>query len=179
MILGLDISTSITGATILDMDGNIVSCESWDMRNKKRFKDLFDKAEAARLWLLGIALKHKIQEIYIEEPFKFFNSGGSSAKTMSILQSFNGMVSWTAFRMLGKKPNYISASEARKTCGITVPRGAKAKEVVLGFVLDKNPSFEVEYTKFGNPKPGVTDRADSWVIAKAGLIRCQEKNLKS
>jgi len=89
------------------------------------------------------------------------------------------MVSWTAFRMLGKKPNYISASEARKTCGITVPRGTKAKEVVLDFVLDKNPSFEVEYTKFGNPKPGVTDRADSWVIAKAGLIKWQEKNLKS
>ena len=43
MILGLDISTSITGATILDDDGNIVLCEAWDMRDKKHFKDLFDK----------------------------------------------------------------------------------------------------------------------------------------
>ena len=39
MILGLDISTSITGATILDDDGNIVKNVSWDMRNKNNFKD--------------------------------------------------------------------------------------------------------------------------------------------
>ena len=179
MILGLDISTSITGATILDMDGNIVMCESWDMRNKKLFHDLFDKGEAIRLWLLGIALKHRVKEIYIEEPFKYFNSGGSSAKTMSILQNFNGMVSWISFRMLGKKPNYISANEARKVCGISVPRGQKAKEVVLNFVLDNCNDFKIEYTKFGNPKPGESDRADSWVIAKAGLIKCREKSLKS
>ncbi len=179
MILGLDISTSITGATILDKEGNIVSCESWDMRNKKFFKDIYDKGEAIRLWLLGIALKHKIEEIYIEEPFKFFNSGGSSAKTMAILQSFNGMVSWASFRMLGKKPIHISANEARKICGIKIPKGRKAKEVVIEFVLDNVEDFGVEYTKFGNPKPGETDRADSWVVAKAGLIKWREKNLTS
>ena len=181
MILGLDISTSITGATILDKDGNIVFCEAWDMRNKKYFRDLFDKGEAIRLWLLGIALnpKYKIEEIYIEEPFKFFNSGGSSAKTMSILQNFNGMVSWISFKMLGKKPNYIGANRARKICGISVPKGKKAKQVVLEFVLDKNDDFEVEYTRFGNPKPGATDRADSWVIAKAGLTEWNKKNSKS
>lgn len=179
MILGLDISTSITGATILDDDGNIVLCEAWDMRDKKHFKDLFDKGEGIRLWLLGIALKYKIDEIYIESPFMFFNSGGSSAKTMSILQSFNGIASWIAFKTLGKKPNYVSANEARKACGIKVPRGSKAKEVVVKFVLDNVPSFSVEYTKFGNPRPGESDRADSWVIAKAGLIRWKEKNSKS
>ena len=176
MILGLDVSTSITGATILDEQGNIILCEAWDMRNKKHFKDIFDKGEGIRLWLLGIALKHKVKEIYIEEPFKFFNSGGSSAKTMAILQRFNGMVSWASFRMLGKKPNYISANEARKACGIKVPRGQKAKKVVIEYVLDNVPGFEVEYTKFGNPKPGEYDRADSWVIAKAGLAQWSQKN---
>lgn len=176
MILGLDISTSITGATLLDEEGNIIFCESWDMRNKKHFKDLFDKAEAIRLWLLGIALKHKVEKIYIEEPFMFFNSGGSSAKTMSTLQTFNGMVSWTAFRMLGVKPEYFKASAARKICGIKISRGEKAKEKVLKFILDNVPNFEVEYTKFDNPKPGVYDRADSWVIAKSGLIKWKEKN---
>ena len=157
MILGLDISTSITGATILDEEGNIVSCESWDMRNKKFFKDIYDKGESIRLWL----------------------SGGSSAKSMAILQSFNGMVSWASFRMLGKKPIHISAHEARKVCGIKIPKGRKAKEVVIEFVLDNVEDFEVEYTKFGNPKPGETDRADSWVVAKAGWIKWREKNLKS
>ena len=38
------------------------------------------------------------------------------------------------------------------------------------FLLDNEPSFSVEYTKHGNPKPGSYDRADSLVIAKAGHI---------
>ena len=51
---------------------------------------------------------------------------------------------------------------------------AKAKEVVLNFVLDNEDNFVVEYTKQGNPKPGSYDRADSYIIAKAGW-----KNLNS
>jgi len=30
--------------------------------------------------------------------------------------------------------------------------------------------FIVEYTKYGNPKPGTDDKADSVVIARAGLL---------
>ena len=37
MILGLDISTSITGATILDKDGNVIYNEAWDL---KKIKDI-------------------------------------------------------------------------------------------------------------------------------------------
>ena len=176
MILGLDVSTSITGATVLDDTGGIVLCEAWDMRNKKHFEDILDKAEAVKKRLLEIAAKHDIKEIYIEKPFMFFNSGGSSAKTMSILQNFNGMVSWLVFQQFGFKPKYLTASEARKLCGIKVPRGTKAKEKVIEFVLDKVPDFGVEYTKFGNPRPGELDRADSWVIAKAGLTHWKQKS---
>ena len=45
MLLGLDISTSITGATVLDEEGNIVFCESWDTRNKNHFPTLYHKAD--------------------------------------------------------------------------------------------------------------------------------------
>ena len=53
-------------------------------------------------------------------------------------------------------------------CGIKVPRGHKAKAVVLQHVIDTEPSFVLEYTKYGNPKPDTFDRADSLIIAKAG-----------
>ena len=36
-ILGLDISTSITGATVIQ-DGEILKTEFWDTRNKNKFK---------------------------------------------------------------------------------------------------------------------------------------------
>ena len=175
MILGLDVSTSITGATIIDNNGSVVVCEAWDMRNKKNFEDLLDKADNIRKCLLDVSSKHDIREVYIEKPFMFFNSGGSSAKTMSILQNFNGMVSWMVFQQFGFKPKYLTAGEARKACGIKIPRGTKAKEKIIEFVVDNDPTFTVQYTKFGNPKPGESDRADSWVIAKAGLVNCKQK----
>jgi len=55
-------------------------------------------------------------------------------------------------------------------CGIKVPRGNKAKDVVLKHVIATEPSFIFEQTKHGNPKPDTYDRADSLIIAKAGFV---------
>ena len=48
MILGLDVSTSITGATVLNLKEEILYCEAWKLQNKKHFPDLFSKAEAVK-----------------------------------------------------------------------------------------------------------------------------------
>ena len=40
MILGLDVSTSITGYTILDYDGNVVACDHIDLRKEKNFGEI-------------------------------------------------------------------------------------------------------------------------------------------
>ena len=40
----------------------------------------------------------------------------------------------------------------------------------MQFIIDNVPAFEVQYTRHGNPKPGYGDRADSYVIAKAGWV---------
>ena len=55
----------------------------------------------------------------------------------------------------------------------------KAKQVVLDYLLDNEPSFEVEYTRHGNPKPDSYDRADSIVIAKAGYNEWTKRNSQS
>jgi len=46
-----------------------------------------------------------------------------------------------------------------------VPRGTKAKEVVLQWVDEKFDNFIMEHTKHGNPKPGLDDEADAIVVA--------------
>ena len=176
MILGLDISTSITGATVVDENGSIVMCKAWDTRNKNHYKDLFDKADHIRLELLKTGHYHKIEKIYIEQSLQSFRSGFSSAQTLSTLSRFNGIISWLCYKNYGIKPEYIAASTARKLCGIKIPKGEKAKKVVLEFILDNEDSFEVQYTKYGNPKPDSFDRADSVVIAKAGYCLCNKKN---
>jgi len=175
LTLGLDISTSITGATILDPEGNILLTESWDTRNKNKFPDLFGKADFIRSRIFALSHNYCIKNVFIEQSLQSFRSGFSSAQTLSTLSRFNGIVSWICYKTLGLTPEYVAATTARKLCGIKVPRGTKAKEHVLQFVLDNVPNFEIQYTKNGNPKPGAYDRSDSWVIAKAGLTLCNQK----
>ena len=103
-----------------------------------------------------------------------FMKGRSSAKTLSALMTFNGIVSWLVYEMFEIEPQYIAATSARKKAGIRVKRGQKAKEVVLKYLIDNEPAFKVEYTKHGNPKAGEYDKADAIVIAKAGYINEEE-----
>lgn len=168
MFLGLDISTSITGATVLDKNGEIVYNDSWDTR---KYKNFFEKAKFVEDKIKE--LNYPIQKIYVEQSLQSFRSGFSSAKTLSTLSRFNGVVSWLAYTILRVEPEYLAASSARKLCGIKIPKGQKAKQVVLNYVVDNVPDVLIEYTKHGNPKPNCYDKADSWVIAKAGYTLCQ------
>tara|TARA_R110000824_G_scaffold32672_1_gene105279 strand:+ start:20932 stop:21504 length:573 start_codon:yes stop_codon:yes gene_type:complete len=187
MILGLDISTSITGVSVV-ADGELVYYDSIDLR---KYKDIFEKSTQIKEKLMdlfemyqcnnelkysiGADAEYPIEHIFIEQPFTFFNSGGSSAKTMAILQKFNGIVSWMIYELFEIKPEYIGATQARKLCGIKVPRGQKAKKVVLEHLLETEDAFVIQYTSHGNPKPESYDKADAIVIAKAGYEILKKK----
>jgi len=179
VLLGLDISTSITGATVLDHCGEILYCEAWDTRNKNHYPSLFDKASLIKNRLLDLTIRFHIKHIFIEQSLQAFRPGLSSAKTLLTLAKFNGIISYICQNDIGVKPEYIGASTARKSNGIKIPRGEKAKQVVLQYVLDNETDFMVEYTKHGNPKPGSYDRTDSLIIAKAGYNLWKEKNSNS
>ena len=187
MVLGVDVSTSITGFAIV-ADGEIVFYDSIDLR---KHKNVFDKTIAIKEKILDLYeiyqlnnddtpnwgdSDYPIKHIYVEQPFTFFNSGGSSAKTMATLQKFNGIVSWLLYETFEIRPEYIGASAARKEAGIKVPRGQKAKQVVIEHLLEHEPAFKIEYTRHGNPKPESYDRADAIIIAKAGHS-IENKNL--
>ena len=79
------------------------------------------------------------------------------------------------FKEFDIEPQYIAATSARRLCGIKVPRGIKAKQFVMNYLIENEPNFAIEYTKFGNPKPDSYDRADSLVVAKAGYSLCQKQ----
>ena len=168
MILGLDVSTSITGATLLSDDGKVIYNEAWDTR---KYKNFFEKARFVEEQLKQ--LPSGIKKVYIEQSLQSFRSGFSSAKTLSTLARFNGVVSWLVYRILRVEPEYIAATSARKACGITVTRGQKGKQVAMQYVVDNVPDVTITYTKHGNPKPHCFDMVDSWVVARAGWLACQ------
>lgn len=179
MVLGIDISTSITGFAIV-ADGQLVFYDSIDLRKQK---NIFDKTIAIKEKLLDIFEMYQcnnedtigigdsdypIEHIYIEQSLHMFMGGKSSAKTLSTLTRFNGIVSWLVYELFELIPQFIAATSARKRAGIKIPRGQKAKKVVLEHLLENEPAFKIEYTKHGNPKPESYDRADAIVIAHAG-----------
>lgn len=187
MILGLDISTSITGVSVV-AEGELVYYGSIDLRKfkgtfpkalemKEKLMDLYEMYQCDNETKMRIAdgAPYPVEHIFIEQPFTFFNSGGSSAKTMAILQKFNGIVSWIVYELFEIEPQFIGANEARKLCGIKVPRGQKAKKVVLEHLLQTEKAFAIEYTSHGNPKPESYDRADAIVIARAGYEKLKQE----
>jgi Holliday junction resolvasome RuvABC endonuclease subunit len=169
MILGLDVSTSITGFCVIDANGEVIRCDAWDMRNKNKFKSEFEKAAYIKEQLVLIKVQYPIDRVFVEKPFTFFKSGGSSGKTMAILQRFNGIVSWLANEVFSQEPEYLTAAEARKLLSIKVERGKNTKKKVVEWLLENVSNFKVEYTSHGNPKPKYFDIGDAIVIAKAGL----------
>ena len=60
MILGLDISTSITGYTILNFEGNILACNHIDLRKEK---DFFKKVEIVNAELQNINSSYEIEKV--------------------------------------------------------------------------------------------------------------------
>ena len=162
MILGLDISTSITGVCIYDKEEGIILSDYIDLRKKK---DIFEKGEVVRTYIKKIYSKYEITDIVIEKSLQTFRSGFSSAKTLSLLASFNGLTSWFCYDIFNIKPSYISASSARKAAGLTVPRGKKGKEVVYEWVVKDKGFIAEELTKAGNPKPYMYDKCDAIIIA--------------
>ena len=139
MILGIDVSTSITGFSVIDGNGQLVYFSNVDLR---KHKDFFKKAIVTKEHILDLYEKYDVTSVYIEKPFEFFNSGGSTAATMAKLQKFNGVVSWICFEVFEVIPDYLTANQARKLVGIKVPRGQKAKKVVRSTYLKMNQTFK-------------------------------------
>ena len=139
MILGLDVSTSRIGWAIINDKQELIDSNFYKTDKKKGLEErAVDLKENV---LDPIMALHEITEIRIEEPFMMFSGGKTTARTMSSLQRFNGMVSLIAHQLLGKSPTLVGATTARSRCGIKVPRGTKAKQIVMMFCASQYDNF--------------------------------------
>ena len=89
MILGLDVSTSTIGYSVLDLEGNL---KELGYISLKKQKTLLEKAEEFRSVLVGLKKKYQFSRVFIEEAFQRFARGLSSARTITLLAAFNGII---------------------------------------------------------------------------------------
>lgn len=178
IVLGLDISTSITAYTIINTElspgERLLKSEGIYLSD---IKDSYRKACKVRDTFLELSNDYNIQKIAIEESLQSFRSGLSSAKTLSSLTRFNGIVSFFAEDIFGGKIERINVNSARKNLSIKVDRKSPihTKEQVRDWVMNhkefKNFTWPTKTLKSGPRKGQVIfhesclDIADSAVMA--------------
>ena len=169
MILGLDLSTSKIGYSIIDNKKKLIVCDVMKLKPLA----LEDRAEIFYLFMITLKNKYEIKEVFIEEPFSMFGGGRTTAGTMAKLQR----CSFAVKRVFKQNPVLIPANKARKSVGLKIKRGENTKKKVIEWVEKNYPKdFIVEYTNYGNPRPGTDDKADAVVIALAGMETLNETN---
>ena len=166
VVMGLDVSSSKVGFSIIDLEQNLLHYEAIKLSSKKELEDRCLDVER-----IITKSPYEIKDIFIEAPFMMFSGGKTTAMTMSKLQRFNGMVSFMIRKNFGKNPILIAANKARGTIGLKIKRGEDTKKKVIEWVSNKYPKqFIVEMTRYGNPKPGTDDMADAIVVGLSGLL---------
>lgn len=177
IILGLDISTSVIGCSILNEKLDIISITHIEFKNKMTFWQKIDFAEKK----LEEIIKSKIDKIYIEEPVLGFSAGHSSANTIMMLAKFNYVISYIVRKKLNIDPIHITVASARKLCGLKMQQkkncGKTHKEQTIDHMM-KNDLKHIEWpkTKNGTLKKWVADEIDSYVVAKSGIVSELKKN---
>lgn len=175
MILGLDISTSTVGFTLLNLTGDVVKMGYV----KPIGSDYCAKVKSASKTLLyEIELEGPITSIYAEAPNMMFRTGFSSAQVISTIMRFNGAFLFTLYEKLNILPNEAMAVSMRKqVIGVgRFKKGTNTKEEVFKWVQTQvsplNPKWPlIEKGKNqGKFMSECYDMADSYVVARYGLI---------
>ena len=179
MILGLDVSTATIGYTVLDDCGKILKM---DYISLKKIKGITQKGFHFRTVLRQLKAKYNITKVYIEEYFQRFARGMSSARTITLLSSFNGIVQYVCHDELGVAPEPIAVNTCRSLVGIKTLSKKKAgkdvKEQVFDWVSNHLQYKWPDKILQSGPRKGqliiideARDMADSWVVARAGFVK--------
>jgi Holliday junction resolvasome RuvABC endonuclease subunit len=174
-ILGLDVSTSITGWSLLSLKTSKYKIGYLPFKSSS---DIYSKANTLREFIRNNLAPYNIRAVYVEEDLQRFKRGFSSAKTLATLTRFNGVVCQICFEEIGLRPEHINVNVARKSAGIKYDRKDKSKttkEKVFEEVkkmVDHN--WPTKVLKAGPRRgqeilhPGAYDAADAYVISVAG-----------
>lgn len=181
MILGLDISTSITGYSILDLSGELIEIDHVELT---KIKDgIWSKVDRMKEFIISIGKKYDITHVFIEEPLSKFKRGKSNSHTISLLLRFNGILSYLIHQELGVDPVYLGTNDARKTCGLVMRSKKACKKARMTWKPQKEQAFDqmskrVPFGKSynwplkrtGRLKDYCYDQMDSYIICRAGFI---------
>ena len=172
MILGLDVSTQKIGIAVIEEDKSIV--HSVVIRFPKD-KSLLEKAGIFKKEIKTLKKSYKIDKIAIEAALMMFGAKSSMASVISILQRFNGMISYIVYDTYKIEPVMVNVNSARNKLGIKIDRKIKykntrqKKDPIINYMVEmyrlSETPIEIELNRNKVWKDGEDDRIDALVIA--------------
>lgn len=175
VIVGLDISTSVVGYTIIDTNEKILTCNYVDLKKiegKGKRSDLFLKADFLLDKLYSILSSYNVKLIIIESPIDVVM--GANINSSIMLNRFNYMISYQLY-LKYNNIRYISSQHARKlflkddySVWMKEPKGDEKKEFIAKRVyplVEGVIKFEHRPKATTKFKEVYYDCADSAVIA--------------
>lgn len=167
MIIGWDVSTSFIGVCVSLFDGTfryrVIEVKGETMLEKYRFVK-----GAIGPFLLGLQAEFgdEPRTHIVEDRLGNFSQGKTMQQTLMKLAQMNAVVSH--FLDLDGKVIHVHPSRAKSLAGLKVPKGGDKKAEAIKLVRSRDGSFPYTQTKAGNPKAGVADMADAWLLTIAG-----------
>jgi hypothetical protein len=180
MILGLDISTSTVGFTLMNLTGGVEMISYIKPKGKTMYEKVDTAFDAIDTKLSDSRFEDAVMSaIYAEAPNIMFRAGFSSAQVLSTILRFNGALLFTLsqkFNILIKEAMAISMRKQVIGKG-RFAKGTDTKQEIFKWVKSQPdfpfnshwPTIEKGKNK-GKYAPEVYDMADSYIVAKYGLI---------
>ena len=177
LYLGLDISTSIVGISVIDKDLKLIEMNHIDLR---KTKCIFEKAKKVEEVLENIFEYYTISAVAIEDTLQSFSRGLSSARTLMQLSRFNGIVSNISYRLSGLIPEYINVNTCRKILKIKIDKNSDIdkKEQLVNWVDEDLKGYKwPKRTILRGKAKGLIklekfcyDMADAYIVCKSYIV---------
>ena len=181
LVLGLDISTSVTGYCLIDTELPPRDCLiKFDGIHLSKYKCIYEKADHVQSHLQMIKNEYNVEKVCVEEALQTFRRGLSSAKTLSSLMRFNGVLCYLSHKTFDVPIELVNVLRARSSLGIKIDRKSEisTKDQVFNWVKENSHFKTLEWpmkTMKSGPRKGITvhdkscyDIADACVMSLYG-----------
>ena len=170
--LGLDISSSVIGWSVLLDDGESISLDSYGHIKPPPSKagSLAFRMSSGFDSISELFEKTKPDIVAIESYANKFSAGRSSARTIIVLSCFNEMVSMACLRSLNFETEKYTVSRIRSLISKGYNLKLITKDDVFNFIKNKFSNFNIRKNRNNKVAKTVYDESDSIAVALASIL---------
>ena len=175
-ILGLDISSSTIGFSILEYDDSQIILKEYGHIKppKKEGQSLSFRANEAMKILEDFFKKKSPEAVASENYATRFSQGRSTANTIIVLSVFNEITSISCMRALNIEPTKYAVISIRSKLSKFSGSPISSKEECFDFITKYFTSFKIRFKKTGKIKDECFDEADAIAVALTHIIKERE-----